>query len=624
LRGLWKISLAVWLAAFATVCARASQAVAPSDYYWKASPAGNSAQLVTLFCRACDDAAGTDRDIPLVAVLRDTLGDVDSANDRVTDVWLLTYSRPSWEKRVLSAVPFFYWKIGDGPARVETRDQKPLINLSLPQRSSVSTTIRTIVQWTVLDPVSTSVRATSRAYQNNNADHERLHLEEAESYLQSAPATDGENGLNELELNTVIARLELRKRLLGDFVGNRRVAELGEDANLEEERVRERNWELLRQCADKTGLVFEPIDLAGSRNQYAMLWYPLNRTAPPEGVPLDAVWKLLNLKAPYSERSKLQKADTYERTIDGERTSELVPVAVYSLTYPRMPLLMIDFRDGTHLRRHEMTQRAINEITSGVIGISRITNWYYFVGADLYDFYESRRGSAMSRVERLDCYSKFRVALALDRNLDGDLRANIQRRVNSLAVNPLETSARREMLAAPERYALLTESAANEDRQISRRLEKERRSELARYDANKAGQVRDSVFHIATLGVYTHRAENDSVLLTRLQSYRKVDYYLSFLDKISAAGTQPEVAYDSAQIKTAVTELSRLLPEIKARDIRQHAERAIEKLHGLSQDLEVRADCLAALDSIRQIGQVADSGVAADALEVTDYATPVQ
>ena len=603
---------------------RAVQDVPSAHYYWTASPVGDSAQLVTLFCRACEDGTGSGRDIPLIAVLRDTLGDVDSANDRITYVWLLTYSRPSWEKRVLSAVPLFYWKIGNGTAKVETSDQKPLLNLNPPQHSSVLSSVKNVVQWTVLDPISTSVRATSRAYRNNSADHERLHLEEAESYLQSAPATDDESGLNERELNTVIARLELRKRLLGDFVGNRRAAELGEDANLEKERVRARNWELLRQCADKTGLLFEPIDLVGAKDQYAMLWYPSDRITAPEGVSLGQVWKLLNIKDPYAERGKLVTAAKYERTIDGQKTAQLVPLGIYSLAYPTMPLLMIDFRDATHLRRHEMAQRAINEITSGIIGVSRITNWYYFAGADLYNFYASRRGSAMNRVQRLDCYSKFRVALALDHDLDGDLRATMQHRVNSLAINPLETSPGSEMVAATQRYELLRDSAADVDGRMGRRLEKERRGELARFDANKTGQVRDGIFHVATFGLYTHRAKNDGELLARLDRYRRVDYYLNFLDGISAAGTLPEVAYDSSYIKSAVTELSSLLPEIRARDRREHAERTIEKLRGLSQDLQVRAECLAALDSLRQTTQISAASVSGDALGLSDNADPVQ
>jgi hypothetical protein len=181
-----------------------------------------------------------------------------------------------------------------------------------------------------------------------------LHLEEAESYLQSAPNATAGTGLTFKELNTLIARLELRRSMLGDFVSGHHAADLGEETSLAQERNRVRNWELLRQCADKTGLLFEPIDLAGTRSQCAVLWYPVEGSAPQEGTRLGQTWKLLNLKNPYTKRDRFLSAPHYERIINGQSV-EVVPLGIYSLSYPKMPLLMIDFRGGLHLRRHELT-----------------------------------------------------------------------------------------------------------------------------------------------------------------------------------------------------------------------------------------------------------------------------
>jgi hypothetical protein len=597
LKGEWIGVFKIFFAAF--VCAtslEATQDAVPAHYYWKSTPAGPSAQLVTLFCRSCEDAGNSGRDIPLVAVLRDTLGGVNDGGNRISYVWLLTYSAPTWEKRVVSAVPFFYWKIGDGSGKVGTVEPKPLMNLAQPERPVVSSAARSLLQWSVLDPVSMSVRASSRAYQNNQADHERLHLEEAESYLQSAQAADDESGLSDQELNTVIARLELRKSMLGGFVSAKRAAGLGEEANLEQERIRARNWELLRQCADKTGLYFESIDLAGSKGQYAVLWYPVERSAPPEGIALGPIWKLLNLKDPYERRAPLLNEPRYERTFDGQ-TVEVIALGVYSLTYPKMPLLVIDFHDGSHLRWHELTQRSINEITSGLIGISHFTNWYYFIGADIYDFYASRRGAATNLQERLNCYSKFRVALALDKSLDPALLSAMQQRVGSLAVNPLETATQREMHAALERYDLLEAAAASDRSKMAARLDKDRRAELARFGANRGEQIQSDLLHVATLGLYTHRAP-ELGFSELLEEYREVDYYLSFLDGLDAAGTQPEVAYDSSRIRYALMQLSVLLPDLKNSGMRERAAHTIQTLRGLSGDDELRAECTVALGSL--------------------------
>jgi hypothetical protein len=456
--------------------------------------------------------------------------------------------------------------------------------------------VKRTLQWTLFDPLSTPVRATTRAYQNNQADHERLHLEEAESYLQCAAAADDSSGPTETELNTVIARLELRKSTLGGFVSAQRAAQIGEGANLAEERVRARNWELLRQCADKARLLFEPIDLAGAKNQYAVLWFPLERATPPEGIDLNPVWKLLNLKDPYTERSHLPSTGRYEREFGGQKV-QVVPLGVYSLTYPKLPLLLVDFRDGAHLRRHELTQRTINELTSGLIGVSRITNWYYFAGADLYDFYTARRGAATNQTERLNCYSKFRVALALDKNLDPTLRTAVDERLKSLAVNPLEAAPQREMQAAEQRYELLQIAAASENSGLARRLDQQRRSELERFEASKSRRVDDNLLHYATLGIYTHRAAGSAVP-GRLDKYRQVDYYLAFLDGLAANGTEPEVGYDTARIDYAILQLTTLLPENGSRETREHAAEIIGKLRTLSADAAFKAQCSAALESM--------------------------
>src|SRR5579875_1915627 len=79
-----------------------------SVYHWDATPVGETAQLLTLFCTSQNS------DVPVVAVLRDTLGDENPENDRVTYVWLLSYSRPNLGQRFLAAVPFFYWRVGKG------------------------------------------------------------------------------------------------------------------------------------------------------------------------------------------------------------------------------------------------------------------------------------------------------------------------------------------------------------------------------------------------------------------------------------------------------------------------------------------------------------------------------
>jgi hypothetical protein len=43
--------------------------------------------------------------MPLLAVFRDTLGDVDSANDRLRQVWVFTYASPAPPQRIAGGSP---------------------------------------------------------------------------------------------------------------------------------------------------------------------------------------------------------------------------------------------------------------------------------------------------------------------------------------------------------------------------------------------------------------------------------------------------------------------------------------------------------------------------------------
>ncbi len=585
------------------------------SYYWRTTGVGRTAQLLTLFCHSCQSQMSGQDDQPLVSVLRDTLGDGNPENDRVTDVWLLTYSQLNLTQRLLSAVPFFYWRVGSGPKSVSPRDTAPLFDLTAPQHPVMSEAGRDILQWTMFDPMITPVRATSRAYRTNQIDHERLHLEEAISYLRDAPVSNDDLALTRSQLDLVIARLELRKRLVGGLVTARRAERIGQQSLFEEERIRSRNWELLRQCAERTGLLFEPVDLAGTTGEYAIVWFPLHTSPPAAGNSLAPVWKLLNVRDPWSDpRLKDWKGPVYTRALDengalsagnqtGATPMQLIPLGVYSLNYPKVPLLLVDFRDKLHVRWHEMTQRSINEVTAGVIGISHFTNWYYYVAADLYDFVANRHGGAMNQAARLDSYSQFRVALALDHELDPELRREMQRRVDSLAVNPMEASPARELQAARERYAFLV-SQATDDGKVEARLEKQRRYELAYFSESNAARVTRDILHDASLGLYTHRAKKDASNLAALDACRRVEYQLHFLDALVQANTPPEVAYDSSHIEASVTELSTLMPEISSPQVRAHVAATIEGLKSLSKDERLQASCTLALDKVRSSGAI--------------------
>jgi hypothetical protein len=463
---------------------------------------------------------------------------------------------------------------------------KPFFNLSAPRHPVLTQVGRDVLQYTTFDPMIMPIRATSRAYRTNEVNHERLHLEEAISYLRQAPSSNGAAALSDGEVHTVIARLQLRKKLLGGLVSQHRASKLGEAAGFEQERSRSRNWELLRNSAERTGLQFEPAALGGTTDQYAVLWFTPGMGSEPSGSDLGPVWKLLGIRSPWHD----------SRLVGQDR----IPLAFYSLNYPNQPLLLVDFRDKSRTRRHEITQRTINEVTSGVIGISHFTNWYYYVAADLYDFVASRHGRAMNQPERLDCYAQFRASLALDRELDPRLRQELQQRVQSLSLNPLETAIAREMASSRQRYSLLEAETQRPDSWLAKRLDNDRRAELSSAGRTDKSKFFAGALHAATLGLYTRRAPRAEGNLAKLESYRRFEYDLNFLDNLVAAGTPPEVVYQPARIQAAVTELTKLLPQISSAPARARAQHTLYQLRDLSRDTTLQAGCSLAIQSIER------------------------
>jgi hypothetical protein len=567
-----------------------------SSYYWKTTPVGDSAQLLTLFCRTCGVFKDTEEDVPLVSVLRDTLGDQSGENDRVTYVWLLTYAHPRMGQRILSAIPFFYWRISKGSKSVSKHDTEPFMDLSTPENPMMARVGKDLLQWTAFDPMATPVRASTLQYNSNSLDNTRLHLEEAISYLRAAPVSN-DTALTQAQLDTVVARLELRKTLLGGLASENQATRVGMQSDFEQERIRSRNLELLRQWAEKTGLIFEPLNLAGNQDHYAILWFSQKDSAPRGGSSLNSVWKLLGIQNPWNDEGlKNWAGPVYERGFDENGSERFIPLAVYSLDYPKQPLILIDFRHKLSRRRREVGQRSVNELIAGVLGISHFTSWYFYVAFDLHRFVVGRRGAALDEASRLDCYSDFRIQLALDRSIDPAFKEDMEKRIRWLAVNPLEVAPQREIQNAFARYNLLEREAENG--RLMARVDHERRFELSSFGESEKAKLAKSMLHVATLGFYKQQAKSDDIFM--LDHERRVTYQLSFLDPFVQADIPPEISYDSQRIKASVRELSSLMSTISSSAVRSHAESTLERLKNLSKDEELRTDCTTALALMKQ------------------------
>jgi len=566
-------------------------------YYWKTTPVGDSAQLLSLFCRECSVSTGVEQDLPLVSVLRDTLGDQTNENDRVTYVWLLTSAPPRMGQRILSAIPFFYWRISKGSKSVSKHDTVPFMDLSAPENQMMARVGQDLLQWTAFDPMIAPIRASTHAYDTNRQEAERLHIEEAISYLRQAPVSNDATALTQVQLDTVIGKLKLREILFGGLGTDNQAARVGMQSDFEQERIRSRNRELLRQWAEKTGLIFEPLNLNGDQAHFAILWFPQSESAEPENLSLQSIWKLLAIRNPWTDESlKNWKGPVYQRTLDKNSSVGVIPLAVYSLDYPKQPLILMDFRHKLSTRRREVAQRSVNELITGVLGISHFADWYFYIAFDLHRFIVGRRGAALDEASRLDCYSDFRVNLALDRTIDPSLKKDMETRLRWLAVNPLEAAPQREIQNAIARYKVLEKAA--DDGDLIARVDREHRFELSSFGESERTKLTKSMLHVATLGFYKQQAKTNDIFM--LQHERHVTYQLNFLDSLIQAQTPPEISYDSECIKSSVRELSSLMSSIAAPAVRSHAEATLEHLKNLSKDDDLRTDCTTALALMKQ------------------------
>ena len=123
------LTLALSAAALAQTEGTRSDTTRP-PFRLEATTVKNGAELLTVFGNlrglgGADAADGTD--VPLVSVLRDSLGDQNPENDRLRYVWVYTYAAPTFWQRAASGVPFLYARVGDKKSATKRGMPPPVI-----------------------------------------------------------------------------------------------------------------------------------------------------------------------------------------------------------------------------------------------------------------------------------------------------------------------------------------------------------------------------------------------------------------------------------------------------------------------------------------------------------------
>lgn len=554
-------------------------------------PVANGAELLTVF-----SSLPKGEEIPLISVLRDTLGDNDANNDRLRYIWVLTSARPTLLQHAAAFVPFFYWR----PDLGKNIDRTPAATLDLGDTSKLvwNALAQSLVQAAAIDSNGALIRASTRRYRANLADQRQVNLMEGLtviSQLEDMPGTD--TLLSQPELLEMQARLALAGKTLGGLVTTERLPEAYLKNRVQTEETRGHNWELLRQRAEANGLYFDPLGFTRSRT-HALLWIAREDLTPPGDKPHKWDGRFLGMADPFND-SRLKNWTGYTQTRYFEETGttrELIPLALYALEYPKVPLLLADFRDARKPKRREMLSLATGDAVSGVLGVSKFGNWPYLAGSMAWNFVRARHGDPNNRAARLKAYAQVRRWLTLDGSIDPELREELQRRLEILGVNPLEDSVFEEAEIADRQYDALLRYAAD-PKGLPARLERDRNAEMATHRHGLPTRTGLKFAKWFSLGIYSHQEMPDSTSLeAALSRERRAERQIRFLETVAKSSPQPDMVWNVAEVRRAVNELI-------ATGVPPHSAHVVSQIMRQTADAETRALCAQALASIGGAGQ---------------------
>jgi hypothetical protein len=583
------------------VAVLASAQPATPAYFLEREPVNGGAELITLFGHlSASGAEPQDQEVPLLSVLRDTLGDGDSNNDRLRYVWILTSTRPTPVQRVASAMSIVWFRAGS--RQHDNRVPAPALDLGSPARGVWPNLLGNSLQATEFDPLGMAVRTSTRSYRGNFSDYRKLQLFEALGVLDGLEREQaGDPVLSDADFRQLYSRLSLSDRTLGGLVREQNLSKFYDRETARIQETRGHNWELLRQRAELCGLYFEPLALPGDTPLGALLWVAQEDLKHSADHSFDG--QFLNIGDPWNDE-RLQNWTGYTETryldaenravssdTPGARRAEMIPLAFYSLDHPRAPLLLADFRDQLKPKRREMFLHGTTVVVTGVLGITRFGNWPFFAAETTWMFVRGRHGGAVNRSARLRAYSEARAFLAVDASLDPKLKAELLARVDHLALNPLENGAANEAKLAREQYNALIQYAQSPGGLIGK-LESDRRKELASYTQSRARRMFAALGRFFNPGPVIDSATPDPVVLAKLDAHRRALYHQRYLDQLLASSPRPEVVGDVDEIRRSVEALSEM------QDAGLRAPQLIGRIFAGSGDSDLRITCLRALQRL--------------------------
>ena len=561
------------------------------------------ADLITILARqprSDEGLEGPELEVPVLTVLRDTLADANPHNDKLRYVWLHSHANPTFKQRAAAFIPFFYWggterKVGEAPP-------PPVIDLAAGDKIFWNKLFWFLFQRLVLNDLIAAPRASAMQYRNNNLDLNRTAVADSMAALALFQAMQGEKVLSDSELKDLQARLSLTDKPFGWKMQSENLHRVFEQDRKLIRDFRGHNWELLRQYSEAQGLYFDPLVMPDGFARHAIVWTRESDIKSNKGKKFDR--RFLNIKSPWGDKrldnwkgySQVRWFDVEGREVEPETPGAvpqtMIPLALYGLDHPKVPMILVDFRDARNPRFRELSKRVLMDVTDNVLALSRFQSLPYFVGRLVYDFVTGRRGMDLNQASRFRSYSQLRLLLSIDESLDDDLKKEVTKNVDFAATNPMTNVAGDGVEIAVKQYENLLNFARRPDG-LTQTIVNDRREEMVQLKHSGFSRSFFAAANVLSLGFYTHREKDSHELRIQLDERRQLDHHERFLREVAANSSGPEIDTDVIRLKQSL----RFIAD-KGEDAEVKTSKALARIYSISTTEDLRLLCLTGLYKI--------------------------
>ena len=588
---------------FAQVAADGSSAPR-SAFRLERTPIAGGSELLTIFGSLDglphENTAATE--VPLVSLLRDTLGDENPENDRLRYLWMLTYTKPTFLQKLAGAVPFLYSRVGR-KSQSSGGTPPPIVDLAESKQEVWEAFFWTALQSLVMDTYGIPVKAATRTYRRNVGDYRKAHVVRALAILSLYESEEGGSPIfTSSEMHDIQARLMLTEKTLGGIVDDIYLQRVYEKKTTEARDIRGHNWELLRQRAEAESLYFEPLELPDGSATHAVIWVAKDDLAKFRGKDFES--RFLNVNNPWRDE-RLRSWNGYVETrffdqdnrevapeTPGAKSVQMIPLALYGLDHPKIPILLVDFRDSINPKARELSRRVLEDVARNILSLSKFGDLPYFLGRSVYDFVTGRRGMDINQPTRLRAYSQLKLLLSLSSSLDPGLREEIANRMDRVSVNPFENNMDAEAKLAREQYSALIKYASRPDG-LPARVASDRRAEMVSLKHGKREQLLLRIGSLLSFGLYKHREKDTPALQRKLEVTRRLGYHARFLQEVVRSSPVVEVVWPIEEVRRSLQFIVDHGSEANGA-----TAKAVAYIFTHTDDNEARRLCLASLNRI--------------------------